>query len=192
MTAIVSKLRYRWKFRPSHVQNAIGKSGNCRETEGAAGNVQCNTARLKCCKQNEFYRVPEIESGCRAPTETLSIPTEPSALARPSGERRRRSGVAIPMVSQSERATAAMFTVNSVIADGLFVRADFDAVALRQRASPSRAETRHSRGSVVTLAFERHDSTRSRPPSGREVSGLRECSGRPLAQVVEDRALPRG
>ncbi len=101
----------------------------------------------------------EINKGRRVPTEILSIPAEPSALARPSGERRRRSGVVIPMVSQSERATAKNSNVVLGFACDLFACADCAAVVLRQRASPAWAETRNSRGSVVPPLFERHDST---------------------------------
>jgi hypothetical protein len=78
-------------------------------------------------------------------------------------------GMAIPLVSQSERVAGSVVTSMRTIIHCALTRCDVVFGDLRQRASPAWAETRYERGSVVTLAFERHDSTRSRPPFGREA-----------------------
>ena len=56
---------------------------------------------------------------------------------------------------------------------------------MRQRASPAWAETRCQRGSVVTLTFERHGSTQSRPPSGREAPHLEVICERLVCRVLK-------
>jgi hypothetical protein len=106
-------------------------------------------------------RAREFKNGCRVPTETLSIPTEPSALARRSGERRRRSGVAIPMVSQSERDIA----VNSNVVPGFAC----DLIALADSDPLSCASGRH-------------------PPGPRPaVRGARSCRSPSSGTIARDR-----
>jgi hypothetical protein len=86
-----------------------------------------------------------------------------------TSEAQLRRSPPIPLVSQSERGSGSVVTSMRTTIYGALTRCGAAMYYLRQRASPAWAETRTSRGSVVTLAFERHDSTRSRLPSGREA-----------------------
>ena len=87
----------------------------------------------------------------------------------------------IPMVSPSERWIATDFDFWSRTPHQRPSHHDLHVIGLRQRALPKWAETRAAdqtvaqptrRGSVVRLTFEQHDSTRSRPPAGREAPDL--------------------
>ena len=77
----------RWRHLP-----AMGKAGKRKEDEGTPRRAPRGAGSSR----HSSGRGPSLA------TNSVPIPPEPSSLARPSGERRRRSGgMAIPLVSQS-------------------------------------------------------------------------------------------